>query len=163
MAASAFYRSLLGAGLLALGSSLATSPAFARETSTYQTAPASCDNRDFIAKQQAFENGGPKADVPVHLCGTVVAISPRAKRTRSGWHGYFYVAVAPNISIRIVSGLDEMNAPAWPWVNKGDQVEVVGRYYYDSLRRQGVDWTHHGTGWSWHVPGYVTVNGKRYE
>lgn len=112
-------RALLAAALLSLGLPLATPASFARSSEAYQTVPASCDNRDFMAKQQAFENGGPKADVPVHICGTVIALSPKARRTRSGWHGYFYVAVAPNISIRIVSGLDEMNAPAWPWVNKG--------------------------------------------
>lgn len=163
MATSALPRALLAAALLSLGLPLATPASFARSSEAYQTVPASCDNRDFMAKQQAFENGGPKADVPVHICGTVIALSPKTRRTRSGWHGYFYVAVAPNISIRIVSGLDEMNAPAWPWVNKGDQVEVVGRYYYDSFRKQGVDWTHHGTGRAWHVSGYVTVNGHRYE
>ncbi|GAN61777.1 hypothetical protein AA0313_1609 [Acetobacter indonesiensis NRIC 0313] len=163
MTASAFFRSLLAAGILSAGATTVAPSARAAETDLTATVPASCNNQDFLAKQWAFENGKPKADVPVHICGTVIALSPKARRTRSGWHGYFYVAVTPRISIRIVSGLDEMNAPAWPWVNKGDQVEVVGRYYFDSIRRQGIDWTHHGTGWSWRVPGYVVVNGKRYE
>lgn len=160
MVAPAFLRPLLAAGLLTL---TALPYSVAAQAEPTATVPASCDNRDFLAKQFAFENGGSKADVPVHICGTVLAVSPKAKRTRSGWHGYFYVAVTPSISIRIVSGLDEMKAPNWPWVAKGDQVEVVGRYYYDSIRRQGIDWTHHGTGWSWPVPGYVTVNGHKYD
>ncbi|MFT9258043.1 MAG: hypothetical protein ABF535_08235 [Acetobacter sp.] len=124
---------------------------------------ASCDNADFQAKQQAFENGGPKGDVAVHICGTVVAVATRSSQTRSGMHGYFYVAVAPNISIRIVTNLDEMHTPAWPWVSKGDTVDVVGRYYYDSYKSQGIDWTHRGTGRSWPIPGSVTVNGTKYD
>ncbi|MBX0344613.1 hypothetical protein K2X14_07165 [Acetobacter sp. TBRC 12305] len=124
---------------------------------------AICDNADFQAKQQAFENGGPKGDVAVHICGTVVAVAAHSSRTRSGVHGYFYVAVAPDISIRIVTNLDEMHTPAWPWVSKGDKVEVVGRYYYDSYRSQGIDWTHRGTGRSWPIPGFVTVNGTKYD
>ncbi|GBR04756.1 hypothetical protein AOE01nite_32720 [Acetobacter oeni] len=71
--------------------------------------------------------------------------------------------VGNGVSIRIVSDLDEMNAPDWPWVTKGDNAEVVGRYYYDAPRRQGVDWTHHGTGRSWEVPGYVSINGMKYQ
>lgn len=164
------YSPLLPATLLLAGLTGLAHPAQARHWRDEAPAPAAaqtvsptCDNQDFLSKQLAFENGGAKADTPVHICGRVLAVSPDAKRTRSGWHGYFYLAVSPSVSIRIVSGLDEMRAPAWPWVNKGDQVEVVGRYYYDSLRKQGVDWTHHGTGRSWHVPGYVSVNGTRYE
>lgn len=164
----AYSRLLPAAALFLAGLTSLTSPAEARSrhaerADVAQTVSLTCDNQDFLSKQLAFENGGAKADVPVHICGKVLALSPKAQHTRSGWHGYFYLAVTPTVSIRIVSGLDEMQAPAWPWVNKGDQVEVVGRYYYDSIRRQGVDWTHHGTGRSWHVPGYVTVNGTRYE
>lgn len=164
----AYSRLLPAAALLLAGLTSLTPPAQARSrhterTDVAQTVSPTCDNQDFLSKQLAFENGGARTDTPVHICGSVLAVSPKAQHTRSGWHGYFYLAVTPTVSIRIVSGLDEMQAPAWPWVNKGDQVEVVGRYYYDSIRRQGVDWTHHGTGRSWHVPGYVTVNGKRYE
>lgn len=127
------------------------------------TVSASCDNQDFLSKQQAFENGGPRTDAAVHICGTVLAFSEEARTTRSGRHGYFYITVAPDISIRIVTNLDEMHTPAWPWVAKGDHVEVVGRYYYDSPRQQGVDWTHRGTGRSWGIPGYVIVNGAKYD
>ncbi|MBS1027206.1 DUF3465 domain-containing protein [Gluconobacter albidus] len=126
--------------------------------------PAQCDNARFLADQHGLEQSGPTGiDLPEHLCGRVLAVSPKAKRTRSGWHGYFYLSVGQGVSIRIVSDLDQMNAPQWPWVSKGDQVEVQGRYYYDSLRRQGVDWTHHGTGRKWPWPGYVVVNGTRYQ
>lgn len=124
---------------------------------------ATCDNAGFLSAQKSFEQGGPKGDVPVHICGTVLTLAPHAKNTRSGLHGYFYVAVTPTISIRIVTNLDEMHTPAWPWVAKGDHVDVVGRYYYDSYKRQGIDWTHRGTGRSWGVPGSVTVNGTHYD
>ena len=133
------------------------------ETAQPTSVSDTCNNQDFLAKQQAFENGGPKADAAVHICGTVLAFSKTARQTRSGRHGYFYITVAPNISIRIVTNLDEMHTPAWPWVAKGDHVEVVGRYYYDSARQQGVDWTHRGTGRSWAIPGYVIVNGAKYD
>ncbi|WP_338332772.1 hypothetical protein [Acetobacter sp. LMG 32666] len=157
--------------LLALCTALSlpslSNPALARHKHASTSQPTSvsdtCDNQDFLAKQQAFENGGPKADAAVHICGTVLALSQTAKQTRSGRHGYFYITVAPNISIRIVTNLDEMHTPTWPWVAKGDQVEVVGRYYYDSARQQGVDWTHRGTGRSWGIPGYVIVNGTKYD
>lgn len=55
-----------------------------------------------------------------------------------------------------------MNALPWPWVQKGDNVEVVGRYYYDNPRRQGIDWTHKGTSHKWPYSGYVIVNGVKY-
>ncbi|GBQ70381.1 hypothetical protein AA103196_2473 [Ameyamaea chiangmaiensis NBRC 103196] len=127
-----------------------------------QTAPSPrCDNGRFLADQRAFDEGAPRTDRAEHLCGTVVAVAP-ARHTRSGMHGFFYLSVGQGVSIRIVSDLDRMNAPAWPWVAKGDQVEVVGRYYFDSPRRQGIDWTHHGTGRTWPVEGFVTVNGTTY-
>jgi len=123
----------------------------------------SCDNARFLQDQKTFENSsGRQADLPEHVCGSVVAVSA-SKRTRSGLHGYFYVDVGSGISIRIVSDLDQMKAPAWPWVAKGDKVDVVGRYYYDNPRSQGIDWTHHGTSKSWTMPGYVTVNGTTYQ
>ena len=137
---------------------------FGQNTAPHSThgMPAQCDNARFLADQQGLEQSGPTGiDLPEHLCGQVLAVSPRAKRTRSGWHGYFYLSVGQGVSIRIVSDLDQMNAPQWPWVSKGDQVEVQGRYYYDSLRRQGVDWTHHGTSRKWPWSGYVVVNGTR--
>lgn len=128
-----------------------------------RTVSSTCDNSGFVQAQQTFENGGRKQDVPVHICGQVVAVSTKAKHTRSGWHGYFYVNVGQGISIRVVSNLDEMNAPEWPWVRDGDMADIVGRYYYDSPRRQGIDWTHKGTGSSWDIPGYVIINGKRFD
>jgi hypothetical protein len=121
-----------------------------------------CDDRHFLAVQQAFEGGSVRGDQPVHVCGRVIAVS-RQRYTRSGWHGYFYLDVGAGVSIRIVSDLDRMAAPGWPWVARGDMADVVGRYYYDSPRSQGIDWTHRGTGRNWGMPGYVTVNGTRYQ
>lgn len=126
--------------------------------------PSACDNAKFLQDQQNFlQNGATGVDLPEHICGQVVAVAPRAKQTRSGWHGFFYLNVGSGVSIRIVSDLDRMNAPAWPWVQKRDQVEVQGRYYFDNLHSQGVDWTHHGTGRSWAWGGFVVVNGQHYE
>ncbi|WP_245825216.1 hypothetical protein [Neoasaia chiangmaiensis] len=123
-----------------------------------------CDNDRFRMDQQSFEQGGAgRADLPEHICGRVVAVAPMARRTRSGLHSFFYVDVGQGVSIRIVSDLDRMNAPAWPWVRKGDEVDIIGRYYYDNLRRQGIDWTHHGVGRHWDTPGNVIVNGTKFQ
>lgn len=122
-----------------------------------------CNNQAFLQAQQDFENDPRlKKDVPVHVCGTVIALS-KARYTRSGEHGYFYLKIESSVSIRIVSNLDEMIAPPWPWVKKGDYVEVVGRYYYDSPRRQGIDWTYKGTSRKWPYSGYILVNGTKYD
>lgn len=136
---------------------LTSTPMWARSVSSV------CDNSNFLSAQQDFENGEARGDVPVHICGHVVAVSEKAQHTRSGWHGYFYVDVGHGVSIRIVSNLDEISGSDWPWVRKGDLADVVGRYYYDSPRRQGIDWTHHGTSRKWDIPGYVIVNGKRFD
>ncbi|WP_245642145.1 hypothetical protein [Neokomagataea thailandica] len=129
-----------------------------------ETMPSACDNAQFLRDQQNFlQNGATGVDLPEHICGHVVAVAPRARQTRSGLHGFFYVNVGSGVSIRIVSDLDRMNAPSWPWVHKQDQVEVQGRYYFDNLRSQGIDWTHHGTGRSWAWGGFVVVNGQHYE
>ena len=126
--------------------------------------PATCDNARFLSDQQGFLQSGPtRVDLPEHVCGRVVGVTSRARHSRSGMHGYFYVDVGQGVQIRIVSDLDRMNAPDWPWVRNGDQVDVLGRYYFDSARSQGIDWTHHGTGRHWHMAGYVVVNGTRYE
>ncbi|KAB8124605.1 DUF3465 domain-containing protein [Komagataeibacter medellinensis] len=125
--------------------------------------PESCDNSKFLADLRAAESAqAPHPDRVEHVCGHVLTVAP-AKRTRSGLHGYFYVDVGQGVSIRIVSDLDRMTAPTWPWVAKGDQTDVLGRYYYDNPQSQGIDWTHHGTGKSWPVEGYVVVNGTRYQ
>ncbi len=129
-----------------------------------QIAPVQCDNQKFLSDQAGFFQTGPtRVDLPEHVCGEVISVTERSRRTRSGVHGYFIMQVAPGRQIRIVSDLDRMQAPDWPWVKTGDAVDVVGRYYFDSARSQGIDWTHHGTGRHWASPGYVQVNGKRYE
>jgi len=135
--------------------------AFAPSLSWAQTAPASCDDAHFQADQQAFATGALQADQAEHVCGTVTRVL-KAKRTRSGRHGYFYVDVGQGKTIEIVSDLDRMTAPSWPWVKIGDQADVVGRYYYDDSRRQGIDWTHRGTSRSWPQAGSITVNGVTY-
>lgn len=127
-----------------------------------QTAPATCDDSHFLADQKAFAQGALSSDQAEHVCGTVTRVL-HAKHTRSGRHGYFYVSVGHGKTIEIVSDLDEMTAPDWPWVSVGDSADVVGRYYYDSARRQGIDWTHHGTSHSWPQAGYVVINGTKYQ
>ncbi|MFC5743265.1 DUF3465 domain-containing protein [Dyella tabacisoli] len=121
-----------------------------------------CDDNHFLNDQKLFENGQLFQDVAENVCGTVTYVYPK-KKTRSGWHGYFLVQVAPNTVIEIVSDLGQMNAPSWPWVAVGNYVTVRGRYYYDNESSQGIDWTHHGTGSSWGTPGYVVVNGVEYQ
>jgi hypothetical protein len=121
-----------------------------------------CSDAKFLQDQQSFENGSITADQPEDVCGTVTAVLP-AKKTESGNHGYFYVQVASGITIEIVSDLDQMNAPKWPWVAVGDSAYVQGRYYYDNSDSQGIDWTHHGTSSSWPQAGYVVINGTEYQ
>lgn len=121
-----------------------------------------CDVHHFLADQQGMASGAIRGDRLEDVCGAVVHVYGQ-RRTRSGRHGYFLLQVAPGQVIRIVSDLDRMNAPAWPWVAEGDQVTVRGRYYFDNPRRQGIDWTHHGTGRNWPTAGYVVVNGRIYQ
>jgi hypothetical protein len=103
------------------------------------------------------------ASQPADVCGSVVR-TMRARRTRSGRHGYFYVALSSGQQIEIVSNLDAMaeapnGAPPaqWPWVTPGEYVYVQGRYYYDNPSNQGIDWTEDNTSRSWPHTGYVVV------
>jgi hypothetical protein len=121
-----------------------------------------CNDARFLQDQQRFASGELSKDQPEDVCGVVTSVLPK-KNTRSGAHGYFYVQVASGTSIEIVSNLDEMNAPAWPWVEVGDYAYVRGRYYYDNASSQGIDWTHHGTSSSWPQAGYIVVNGTKYQ
>lgn len=127
-----------------------------------RTASYPCNNTQFEQDQQEFEQGYITDDQFVDVCGMVTAVLP-AKKTRSGNHGYFYVQLAPGEVIEIVSDLDQMSAPKWPWVAVGDTTYVQGRYYYDNDDSQGIDWTHHGTSSSWPHAGYVVVNGTKYQ
>lgn len=115
-----------------------------------------CNDQQFLTDQTNFGNGTISADQPVDVCGAVTQVLP-SKTTTSGLHGYFYMQIKTGDTIEVVSNLDEMNAPAWPWVAVGDYVYVQGRYYYDNSSSQGIDWTHHGTSSSWPQPGYVVV------
>lgn len=103
-----------------------------------------CDDAKFLSDQKSFENGIASADQFEDVCGTVTPVLP-ARKTSSGNHGYFYIQVASGVTIEIVSDLDQMDAPKWPWVGVGDTSYVQGRYYYDNVGSQGIDWTHHGT------------------
>ncbi|WP_231118835.1 hypothetical protein [Oecophyllibacter saccharovorans] len=144
------------------------------------TMPAQCDNAQFLKDRESFSAQTDSSvwsffttertegrehrhmDKPEHICGVVMKVF-RARRSRSGWHGYFLVNLGNTAPIRIVANLDEMQAPAWPWVRPGDQIEVEGRYYYDNAHQQGIDWTHYGTSRSWPWAGFVVVNGQRYQ
>ncbi len=162
-----FHPVMMRAGMLAV---LAGVMALSHPAKAEATMPAQCDNARFVKDQAGYAHQfahrqvsyGQHLDLPEHVCGTVVKVF-RARRSRSGMHGYFLMSVAGGQPIRVVSNLDEMKAPSWPWVKIGDQVEVQGRYYYDGPGRQGLDWTHHGTGRHWPWPGYVSVNGQRYD
>jgi hypothetical protein len=121
-----------------------------------------CDVSQFQQDRRQLASGALQGDQEVDVCGTVTRVLP-AKDTRSGEHGYYFIQIAPNDSIEIVSDLGEMNAPSWPWVKVGDYSYVRGRYYYDSASSQGIDWTHHGTSRSWEIPGYVVIDGTEYQ
>jgi hypothetical protein len=149
-------------GALALCSAASQAQDMGDATGFTKTATYPCNNAQFLQDQQNFENGEISADQFVDICGVVTAVLP-AKHTRSGNHGYFYVQVAQGVTIEIVSDLDQMSAPKWPWVMVGDNTYVQGRYYYDNDSSQGVDWTHHGTSSSWPHAGYVVVNGTKYQ
>jgi hypothetical protein len=134
-----------------------------RAAAASASAPFACDDAQFLNDARTFAAGSSGSDELVDVCGTVTAV--RADRvTRSGDHGYFFLSVAPGTTIEIVSNLDAMaKAPsdrppsAWPWVAAGDYAYVQGRYYYDSPRRQGIDWTEDDTSRSWPYTGYVAV------
>ncbi len=149
------------AGVLALAS-LAPTPVAAGGSTSHASTTAPCNNSQFLQDQQEFESGALTQDVLENVCGTVTYVYPK-KHTTSGWHGYFLLQLSPGNVIEIVSDLDQMSAPAWPWVAVGDSATVRGRYYYDNDSSQGIDWTHHGTSSSWRTPGYVIVNGTKYQ
>jgi hypothetical protein len=130
-----------------------------------QTAAAGrmpCDDGQFVSYTTEFASGRINGDELVDICGVVTRVRA-ARTTRSGRHGYFYVRLPSGPEIEVVSNLDAMaNAstgrpPAWPWVSVGDLVYVQGRYYYDSPRRHGIDWTEDDTGNSWPHVGWVAV------
>jgi hypothetical protein len=116
--------------------------------------------------QTGFASGAISGDQRVNVCGSVTRVRS-ARRTRSGTHGYFYVAIPGAAGrygdIEVVANLDAMGQaasgqpPAWPWVAQGDRVYVQGRYYYDSPQSQGIDWTEADTDRNWPYTGYVVV------
>lgn len=129
------------------------------------TGPYSCNDKQFVADQIEFAQGSISADRFVDVCGRVTSVRA-ARSSRSGRHGYFYLAIPGSSSprgIEVVANLDAMararsgDPPAWPWVAPGEYVYVQGRYYYDSSRRQGIDWTEDDTSNSWPHAGYVAV------
>ena len=159
------HRMLLVITLLIAASSLAACSPGDKSASTPNTTKSSafaCNNAQWQSDQQGFASGQITGDQFVNVCGTVTAVLAE-KDTRSGHHGYFDLHVAPGQTIEIVSDLDQMNAPAWPWVKVGDDAYVQGRYYYDSASSQGIDWTHHGTSNAWPHAGYVVINGTQYQ
>jgi hypothetical protein len=122
-----------------------------------------CNNTQFATDQSEFAAGSISADQLVDICGSVTQVLAK-KKTSSGTHGYFYVAMPSGYQIEIVSNLDAMAEAStdkppttWPWVAVGDYVYVQGRYYYDNASSQGVDWTEDDTDSSWSHTGYVAV------
>ncbi len=139
-----------------------TSTASASPTAT-PSAAFTCNDTQFTTYQNEFAAGTISADQFVDVCGAVTSVLAK-KKTSSGTHGYFYVAMPSGYQIEIVSNLDAMaQAPTdqppttWPWVAVGNYVYVQGRYYYDSASSQGIDWTEDDTSGSWPHVGYVAV------
>lgn len=115
-------------------------------------APA-CDLSNFFAVQHAHVN---RAEVT--LCGTVSRVRA-ARETRSGRHRTFYVDVGHGDRVEIDANLDVLgDVPIAP----GESAVVRGEYYYDRNGREGVHWTHR-TARGTHPPGYLILNGVRYQ
>jgi hypothetical protein len=81
------------------------------------------------------------------------------RHTRSGEHRLFYVIVPGSGPIEIDANLDVMGDVP---IRGGETVVVRGEYYYDQNGREGVHWTHHTDRGS-HPPGYLILDGTRYE
>jgi hypothetical protein len=114
---------------------------------------ATCNLAGFLAAQHAHVN-----HAEVTLCGTVERVrAPR--RTRSGLHRVFYVDVGGGDVIAIDANLDVMGE--FP-VRPGEPTTIRGEYYDDQDGREGVHWTHH-TAHGPHPPGYVILEGRRYD
>jgi hypothetical protein len=112
-----------------------------------------CNMAGFIATQHAHAN---RAEVT--LCG-IAAHVRSVRRTRSGAHRVFEVNVGRANEVEIDANVDVMgNFP----IHTGDKVVVRGEYYYDGDGREGVHWTHHAIGGP-HQPGFIVVNGQRYQ
>ena len=111
-----------------------------------------CDNAAFAAYRA-------DADAPheVTVCGRVMRVLHA--RTRSGPHEYLDLSVPGTIPVRVIVNENEEGViPAHP----GSTVVARGRYFNDG-DRDGIDWVHHGAGRSWPYPGYVIVDGQRYQ
>ncbi len=117
-----------------------------------QPAPT-CNLANFLAVQHAHVN-----HAEVVLCGTVVRLR-RPRRTRSGEHRTFMVDVGRGDRIEIDANLDVMGD--FP-ISDGESTTIQGEYYYDQNGREGVHWTHH-TDRGRHPPGYIILDGTRYD
>ena len=155
--------SLTGTGATSSPTPSPSSTPTAAPTSSPSSTPFACNNSQFLTDQSEFAAGSITADQLVDICGSVTQVLAK-KKTSSGTHGYFYVAMPSGYQIEIVSNLDAMaeastdKPPAtWPWVAVNDYVYVQGRYYYDDSSSQGVDWTEDDTDSSWSHTGYVAV------
>ena len=115
-------------------------------------APA-CDLSNFLAVQHAHVN-----HAEVTLCGTIGRVRP-ARETRSGRHRTFFVDLGSGNRIEIDANLDVLGDVP---IATGESAVVRGEYYYDRGGREGVHWTHRTARGS-HPPGYLIVNGVRYE
>ena len=116
------------------------------------TSSGDCANAAFIAYRQ-------NADAPheVTVCGSVMRVSHA--RTRSGRHEYLDLQVSGTIPVRVIVNEDEEGPVS---AHSGSSVLAHGRYFNDG-DRDGIDWTHHGAGRSWPYPGYLVVDGQRYQ
>ena len=97
----------------------------------------------------------------VTICGIVLRVEP-GPRTSRGAQKYLAVRVPgadPLLPIRVtVNEQTKRSVPA----RAGDPIIVHGRYFNDGAR-DGIDATHHATSQDWPHPGYIVLNGQRYE
>lgn len=121
--------------------------------SSAQSDSGPCNLSGFLATQHAHADRS-----EVTLCGTAERVRT-IRVTRSGAHRVFSVNVGHANSIEVDANIDVMGR--FP-IHTGDNVTVRGEYYYDPGGREGVHWTHHATSGR-HAPGFIDVNGHRYQ
>ena len=140
-------------GLMAGALAACAGPAATTTASSSASAGAACNLAGFLAVQHAHVN-----HAEVTLCGTVVRVR-KPHRTRSGEHRNFFVDVGGGDVIAIDANLDVMGR--FP-IRTGETTTVRGEYYYDNDGREGIHWTHRTDRGS-HPPGFVILNGTRYD
>ena len=122
-------------------------------TTAASSASAECNDAYF---EEVRDRGASGTEVTV--CGRVGRVRP-PRVSRSGRHLPFDVVLPNGDDVWIDANLDVLGALP---VRPGEQATVRGEYFYDGPRRDGIHWTHRTTHGP-HPPGFVILNGVRYQ